>query len=125
MNRTSGDAGRQDGASAGVAGVEARPADANPVGGATGSGGVGQTGGTSGTADASGTGGMMTVTSDSWPCFGRDPQHTRLSPVDTSADAGVLKWSFTTGDYVISSPAIGADGTVYVGSYDGRLYAIH
>jgi len=25
---------------------------------------------------------------------------------------------------VTSSPAIGSDGTVYVGSYDGKLYAI-
>jgi outer membrane protein assembly factor BamB len=36
----------------------------------------------------------------------------------------VLKWSFTTGSSVFSSPAIGADGTVYVGSYGGKLYAI-
>ena len=34
------------------------------------------------------------------------------------------KWSFQTSDNVCSSPALGADGTVYVGSYDGRLYAV-
>lgn len=37
---------------------------------------------------------------------------------------GSLKWSFATAGKVFSSPAIGADGTVYVGSYDANLYAI-
>jgi hypothetical protein len=37
---------------------------------------------------------------------------------------GSQKWSFTTGDAVYSSPAIGADGTIYVGSRDNKLYAI-
>jgi ribosomal protein L37AE/L43A len=36
---------------------------------------------------------------------------------------GQLKWSYTTGNPVDSSPAIGADGTVYIGSVDGNLYA--
>jgi outer membrane protein assembly factor BamB len=38
---------------------------------------------------------------------------------------GILKWRFATGDEVHSSPAIGADGTVYVGSYDHYLYAMN
>ena len=33
-------------------------------------------------------------------------------------------WEFTTGGGVSSSPAIGSDGTVYVGSHDNNLYAI-
>ena len=33
-------------------------------------------------------------------------------------------WAFETGDRVVSSPAIGSDGTVYVGSGDNKLYAI-
>ena len=28
-------------------------------------------------------------------------------------------------DYVDSSPAVGGDGLIYVGSYDGHLYAIN
>jgi outer membrane protein assembly factor BamB len=38
---------------------------------------------------------------------------------------GTLKWTCKTGDWVDSSPAIGPDGTVYVGSEDGYLYAIY
>ena len=34
-------------------------------------------------------------------------------------------WEFETGYEVISSPAIGSDGTVYVGSSDNKLYAIN
>jgi len=34
-------------------------------------------------------------------------------------------WEFETGDVVSSSPAIGSDGTVYVGSEDKKLYAIN
>ena len=41
-----------------------------------------------------------------------------------AVDDGTLKWKFSTGDKVNSSPAIGADGTIYAGSADGHLYAI-
>jgi outer membrane protein assembly factor BamB len=37
---------------------------------------------------------------------------------------GTLKWVFETEDGVESSPAIGPDGTIYFGSYDGYLYAV-
>ena len=38
---------------------------------------------------------------------------------------GTVIWEFETGDDVFSSPAIGSDGTVYVGSVDKKLYAIN
>ena len=38
---------------------------------------------------------------------------------------GSLKWTYDTGDGVISSPAISSDGTIYVGSYNHNLYAIN
>jgi len=38
---------------------------------------------------------------------------------------GTPIWEFETGDWVHSSPAIGSDGTVYVGSRDNKLYAIN
>ena len=34
------------------------------------------------------------------------------------------KWAYKTGSDVMSSPAIGSDGTIYVGSDDSYLYAI-
>lgn len=37
---------------------------------------------------------------------------------------GAIRWSFTTGGLVLSSAAAGADGTLYFGSQDRRLYAI-
>ena len=45
----------------------------------------------------------------------------------TGADkkkSGTVLWQFKTGGSVWSSPAIGSDGTVYVGSSDHKLYAI-
>lgn len=37
---------------------------------------------------------------------------------------GTLKWKFETEDGVESSPAIGPEGIIYFGSYDGYLYAL-
>ena len=34
-------------------------------------------------------------------------------------------WEYQTGDYVRSSPVIGSDGTVYVGSRDHKVYALN
>jgi outer membrane protein assembly factor BamB len=59
-----------------------------------------------------------------WPMFGQNPQRTGRSPY-SGPEVPELKWSFTTGDAVRSSPAIGFDGTIYVGSYDNKLYAIN
>ena len=60
-----------------------------------------------------------------WPKFRRDIQSNGLSPTDTSTTTGTLKWSFQTNGGIATSPAISADGTIYVGSHDGNLYAIH
>jgi hypothetical protein len=43
----------------------------------------------------------------------------------SKAQIGTPIWEFETGDDVESSPAIGTDGTVYVGSNDNKLYAIN
>jgi len=37
---------------------------------------------------------------------------------------GEKKWTFATGGDMASSPAIGTDGTIYVGSDDKKLYAL-
>ena len=38
---------------------------------------------------------------------------------------GDLLWSFETGGAVRSSPAVGSDGTVYIGSVDHKIYALN
>ncbi len=50
---------------------------------------------------------------------------TKPEPTKTKTTAGAKLWEFETGSLVISSPAIGSDGTVYVGSLDEKLYAIN
>ncbi len=59
-----------------------------------------------------------------WPMFHGSAQHGGLSPYNTSHINGTVKWVFETGNGIESSPVIGEDGTVYVGSHDGYLYAI-
>ena len=46
-------------------------------------------------------------------------------PRTTVSDTGRMEWRYETGRGVWSSPAVGSDGTVYVGSDDGYLYAIN
>ena len=46
-------------------------------------------------------------------------------PTKAKATAEAKLWEFETGGYALSSPAIGSDGTVYVGSHDNKLYAIN
>ena len=57
------------------------------------------------------------------------PDSKKVSPKTASKAAdqkpGTVFWEFKTGDWVESSPAIGSDGTVYVGSIDNKLYAIN
>ena len=58
-----------------------------------------------------------------------NPEATKPEPTkginQTSKVAiGTPIWEFETGSGVDSSPAIGSDGTVYVGSNDNKLYAI-
>ena len=58
-----------------------------------------------------------------WPMFRQNLQRTELSPNQTAHDTGSLKWGSRTSDQVQSSPALGTDGTIYVGSNDHKLYA--
>ena len=58
-----------------------------------------------------------------WSMFRCDLQHTGRSPY-VGSQTSTLDWKFETGDSVVSSPAIAKDGTIYVGSADGYLYAI-
>lgn len=60
-----------------------------------------------------------------WPMYGGGPKHTGKSPYDTSHVDGTEKWNFSAEDDILSSPAIGTDGTLYFGSYDNNLYAVN
>lgn len=57
-----------------------------------------------------------------WPMFGHDAQHTHRSPY-VGAQTNGMKWAYTIGSAVSTSPVIGADGTIYVSS-GTYLYAI-
>jgi len=60
-----------------------------------------------------------------WPCKGHDAKHTGQSPY-VGVQSNVLKWSFQTGGYLhYSTPTIGIDGTIYVGSCDDNFYAVN
>ena len=48
-----------------------------------------------------------------------------LAGISLQAQQPVTNWVFKTGNSVYSSPAIGPDGTIYVGSLDGKLYALN
>ncbi|UCD91630.1 MAG: PQQ-binding-like beta-propeller repeat protein, partial [Methanobacteriota archaeon] len=60
-----------------------------------------------------------------WPMFRQNLNHTGLSPHDTSGNKGNLRWSFKTDHIIESSPAIGSNGAIYVGSADNYTYAIN
>ncbi len=60
--------------------------------------------------------------SSPWPMFRHDPQHTGRSPYK-GAEIDIFKWRFEVERLTTSSPAIGADGTIYVGGT--YLYAIN
>ena len=58
-----------------------------------------------------------------WPMLLHDPMHTGRG-IGKGAK-GVLMWKYRCGDEIDSGPAISSDGTIYVGSDDGNLYAIN
>ena len=58
-----------------------------------------------------------------WPMRGRTTLH-RANGLVAAPDNFAVVVKHQTGGHVSSSPAIGADGTVFVGSADGYLYAL-
>ena len=59
-----------------------------------------------------------------WAMFRHDPQHTGRSHYEGPLEP-LLKWTFSTRRSICASPAIGSDGTIYIGSNDKNLYAIN
>jgi outer membrane protein assembly factor BamB len=58
-----------------------------------------------------------------WPEMRHDPRNTGRSPI-VGRYRGDRPWTFKTGRGIFSTPVIGGDGTVYVGSADTYFYAI-
>ncbi|MCW5890903.1 MAG: PQQ-like beta-propeller repeat protein [bacterium] len=58
-----------------------------------------------------------------WPKFRRTAEQTGRSPIRPTTTGGHL-WTFPTGKGIFSTPAVGGDGTVYVGSADRTFYAL-
>jgi len=57
------------------------------------------------------------------PMFRGDLAHTGIYAARGVPKFGKVKWKFQTGGPVISSPAV-VDGTAYIASTDGSLYAV-
>src|ERR1700690_2512488 len=62
-----------------------------------------------------------------WTMFGYGPAHTHYNPTEKTIGVGnvadlTAAWTGATGGFVHSSAAV-AGGVVYVGSFDGKLYA--
>ena len=67
--------------------------------------------------------GTLTLTQRSpWSKFHADTQNTGVGA--GAGVTGILKWQFKTGGSILPSPAIGADGTIYIGSDDDYVYAL-
>ncbi|MCJ7761891.1 PQQ-binding-like beta-propeller repeat protein, partial [Candidatus Bathyarchaeota archaeon] len=60
---------------------------------------------------------------DWWPMFHHDLGHTAYSS-STAPTTNQLLWNYTTGYWVLSSPAV-VDGRVYVGSDDDKVYCLN
>jgi outer membrane protein assembly factor BamB len=65
----------------------------------------------------------VTATKDSWALFRGDPASTGVA-VSSLPEKPELLWQFTDDDGGFEATAAIADGTVFVGSLDGHLYAI-
>ena len=59
-----------------------------------------------------------------WPVFRQNNQHTGQSFYN-GPKSFELAWKFPTKDIIESSPAIDYDGTIYMGSNNGHLYAVN
>jgi len=72
----------------------------------------------------SGTGNKQ-VAQQPKPTLKKETPKSKPEPKFDPAKHERFLWEFKTGGAVLSSPAIGSDGTVYVGSKDKKLYAIN
>ncbi|MGA3111538.1 MAG: PQQ-binding-like beta-propeller repeat protein [Candidatus Bathyarchaeia archaeon] len=62
--------------------------------------------------------------SDGWPMFRQDPNHSGYTADGLSANSAQLLWNYSTGRMVQSSPAF-VYGCVFVGSRDSQVYCFN
>ncbi|MGA1841912.1 MAG: PQQ-binding-like beta-propeller repeat protein [bacterium] len=67
----------------------------------------------------------VNLAESAWPCKGYDSKRTGQSPYEGMQTDSILKWVYQTGKAIWSSPSIGVEGAIYVGGYDGKLYALN
>ena len=65
---------------------------------------------------------VTTATADTWNTFRGNPQLTGVATTDLAPPLTLL-WTYSTQDAIESTAAI-HEGTAYVGSLDGQLYAL-
>ncbi|MEK6321519.1 MAG: PQQ-binding-like beta-propeller repeat protein [Acidobacteriota bacterium] len=72
-------------------------------------------------------GALAVSSSADWKMYQHDAAHSGYSATSlvNSSNVGTLAqaWSFTTGGWVTGTPIV-ADGVVYIGSWDGNIYAL-
>src|SRR5262245_24291727 len=72
-------------------------------------------------------GALSVSTAADWKMYQHDSLHSGYSTASqlSASNAATLQpaWSFTTGGWVTGTPIV-ADGVVYIGSWDGRMYAL-
>jgi len=74
------------------------------------------------TVEGTGTGGLADT---AWPKYQRDLNNTGQSPYNGPQTNSTI-WNYNTGTIRYVSPVIGADGTIYIGSYgDKKFYALN
>ena len=65
---------------------------------------------------------MIYARVDDWTKYHHDLSNSGES-TSTGPESNKVLWSYTTGSCIWSSPAV-ADGKVYVGSFDDRVYCL-
>jgi len=64
------------------------------------------------------------VAGDPWSSYKGNERNTGYSAYLTEDITSDIRWTYETEEFIISSPTISSDGTIYVGSFDGYMYAI-
>ncbi len=76
-------------------------------------------------SNSMGSASAATLASTPQPKFNHDNNNTGQSQYN-GPTTNTTKWKYRTGNSIyVSSPAIGSDGTIYIGSMDDNLYAIN